>query len=415
MQLYQKYKSDSLFRGQVKILVTTWLAYAGFYFCRKAFFVVKSDLAGALSLSVLDLAHLGTGYFAAYMFGQFASAMLGPLLGARLLLLVGMLLSIVCNIVFGFANSFWLVLLFLIINGFAQGTGWPSCIGSLAFWFKREQRGKILGLWSTCYQLGPVLAGFFIAYLWGAYGWRWSFLGVSLVFLSIWFIVLFYYPQKGGLSEDDSEVVSLNEKVKMKNNITFIVITMGLVYFCLKFIRYAFISWLPFFLIENYKLAGDKAGYLSTIFDGFGFAGVILAGYLSDKIFKGKRAMVSLIMIILMFIGFIYIYQSPTGDLLLFTIFLASTGFMLYGPDSLISGTGAIDATSQKSALKAAGIINGIGSIGALVQEHSIAWLYEAHHGELKPILLLMGCMAFAGVLLSSGLFILSKKGYTKL
>ena len=415
MQIYVRYKNDSLFRGQVKIFLTTWLAYAGFYFCRKAFFVVKSDLAEALSFSTLDLAHLGTAYLASYMVGQFASAMLGALLGPRLLLLTGMLLSIVCNVIFGISNGFWVVLLFLIINGFAQGTGWPGCIGSLAFWFKREQRGRVLGFWSTCYQLGSVLASLLAAYLLGAYGWRWSFFGASLLFLFVWFIVIIFYPERNILAEKEGEAVSSEQKGKKNYMYMPVIICMGLIYFCLKFIRYAFLSWSPFFLKENYKLASDEAGYFSTLFDAFGFIGVITAGYISDKLFKGKRALVAFGMIAFMFMGFILIYQSSSGELFIFIMFLALTGFMLYGPDSLISGTGAIDATSKESALMAAGIINGIGSIGALIQEHTIAWLYESNAGQLKPILLVMGCVAFIGVILSGGLYVLSKKGYSKL
>ena len=49
---------------------------------------------------------------------------------------------------FGAANGFWTLLLFLALNGLAQGTGWPGCIGSLAFWFKRRQRGSVLGVWA---------------------------------------------------------------------------------------------------------------------------------------------------------------------------------------------------------------------------------------------------------------------------
>jgi len=42
-------------------------------------------------------------------------------------------------------------------------------------------------------------------------------------------------------------------------------------------------------------------------------------------------------------------------------------GFLLYIPDSLISGTAAIDFGTKKGASTAAGLINGCGSIGAIV------------------------------------------------
>ena len=38
---------------RVRVLTSTWLAYAGFYFCRKAFYVVKSDVGESLGLVVI--------------------------------------------------------------------------------------------------------------------------------------------------------------------------------------------------------------------------------------------------------------------------------------------------------------------------------------------------------------------------
>src|SRR5450759_5028313 len=122
---------------QIRIFTATWLAYAGYYFCRKPFYVVKADMSGALGLSTIQLGHLGTVYLAAYAAGQFSSAYFGRKLGPKLLLILGMGISAACNFVFGAANGFWTLMLFLAINGLAQGTGWPGCIGSLAFMFRR--------------------------------------------------------------------------------------------------------------------------------------------------------------------------------------------------------------------------------------------------------------------------------------
>ena len=141
-------KETGSFRSwQVKILTATWLSYAGYYFCRKAFYVVKSALSDSLALNAIDLAQLGTAYLVFYMVGQYSSAFFGRKLGPKRLLLVGMGISIVCNVIFGISNSFWTIALFLALNGLAQGTGWPGCIGSLAYWFKRKQRGSVLGVW----------------------------------------------------------------------------------------------------------------------------------------------------------------------------------------------------------------------------------------------------------------------------
>jgi sugar phosphate permease len=190
---------------------------------------------------------------------------------------------------------------------------------------------------------------------------------------------------------------------------------MGFIYFCIKFLRYALWSWTPYFLNRNYQLAGDEAGYLSTVFDLAGFAGVIFAGFASDKIFKGRRAFLSFIMLSVMAMSFFLMYVKGAESLLYFTVSMGIAGFMLYGPDSLISGVGAIDVTSKRGALAAAGIINGTGSIGPIFQEQLIGWLYERYNHELVPVFILLVLVAIGGAALTFFLWFKSRQGKVNL
>lgn len=424
-------KKSSLRTWQVKIFSATWLAYVGYYFARKAFYVVKSPLADSLGFTAFDLAHLGTAYLVFYMVGQYSSAFFGRKLGPKLLLLVGMGISLICNFAFGISNSFWTIFLFLSINGLAQGTGWPGCIGSLAYWFTRNKRGTILGFWATCYQVGSVVATSFAAYMLGEFGWRWSFFGASIVLLIIWTIVLYLHPNRPenvGLApiEEENDCEPCNstttetkeddpDKLGWSKDVWSTVITMGLIYFTIKFLRYALWSWVPFFLNKNFEMEVSNAGYLSTVFDMAGFAGVLFAGYASDKIFKGKRSLLSAIMLSLMALAFILMYAKGATSLMFFTISMGLAGFMLYGPDSLISGVGAIDVGTKRGALVAAGIINGTGSIGPIFQEEIIGWLYTKYDQSIVPVLILLLSMAVISAMLTFYLWWKSKQGKANL
>ncbi|MGD0778393.1 MAG: MFS transporter [Candidatus Solibacter sp.] len=393
---------------QIRIFSATWLAYAGYYFCRKPFYVVKADMAGALGLSTIQLGHLGTVYLAAYAAGQFSSAYFGRKLGPKLLLIVGMGISAACNLVFGAANGFWTLMLFLAINGLAQGTGWPGCIGSLAYWFRREQRGSILGVWSTCYQLGSLVSTSFAAYMLGRAGWRWSYFGSALVLLAIWAVVLLLHPNRPesvglpplGDEADSTAPTGEAEKIQglgWTKDVIRSVLTMGVIYFTIKFLRYALWSWAPFFLRQNFGLSGDRAGYLSTVFELCGFFGVIASGVASDKLFHGRRAFISFAMLAMMTLSFVLMATLGATSVVFFTVSMGLAGFMLFGPDALLSGVGAIDVGSKRGALAAAGIINGMGSIGPIFQEEIIGWMYKAFGRRLFPILAMLVCMAAAG------------------
>ncbi len=417
-------QNDSLYRPwQVKILLATWLAYAGYYFCRKPFYVTKVSLSGALHLDSFDLAQLGTAYLVAYMVGQFSSAFFGRKLGPKLLLLVGIMISITSTFLFGISNGFWTIMLFMSLNGLAQGTGWPGCIGSLAFWFRRSQRGSVLGLWSTCYQFGPVAATLLASYLLGLAGWRWSFFGGSMVLLAVWFIVLLAHPNRpedAGLEplHDEDELSQKPEpetggvkKLGWDRRVVLTIALMGMIYFCIKFLRYALWSWLPWFLNKNFFISEVEAGYLSTVFDICGFAGVIAAGFLSDRVFRARRAMLSFIMLALMTLSFFILYFAGSTNLAVFTIAIGFAGFMLFGPDSLLSGVGAIDVGSKEGALSAAGIINGMGSIGPIFQEQLVGWMYRRYDHDLLPILVMLVIIAGISAALTLLLWIRSRRG----
>ena len=411
---------------QIRIFTATWLAYAGYYFCRKPFYVVKADMSGALGLSTIQLGHLGTVYLAAYAAGQFSSAYFGRKLGPKLLLILGMGISAACNFVFGAANGFWTLMLFLAINGLAQGTGWPGCIGSLAFWFRREQRGSILGFWSTCYQLGSLISTSFAAYMLGRAGWRWSYFGSALVLLVIWAVVLLLHPNRPesvGLPplSDEAESTAPNgeaEKVQglgWTADVIRSILTMGVIYFTIKFLRYALWSWAPFFLRQNFGLSGDRAGYLSTIFELCGFFGVIASGVASDKLFHGRRAFIVFAMLAMMTLSFVLMATLGATSVVFFTVSMGLAGFMLFGPDALLSGVGAIDVGSKRGALAAAGIINGMGSIGPIFQEEIIGWMYKAFGHRLFPILAMLVCMAAAGAFVAFLLWQWERRGKVNL
>ena len=62
---------------------------------------------------------------------------------------------------------------------------------------------------------------------------------------------------------------------------------------------------------------------------------------------------------------------------LLFLLLLGLIGFMAMGPDSLLAGAAAMDVGSRRQAAVAAGVINGLGSIGPILQEPAIGWLKQ--------------------------------------
>ena len=404
-------KTQTIRVWRVRILATTWLSYAGFYFCRKNFAIAKSSLLTSLEITKSDLAHVVTAYLVAYMLGQFLTAMLSRRVAIRVLLLSGMGISLGCNIVFGFSYlagpaGYWPLLLFNIVNGFAQSTGWPGNVGVLGNWLGREERGRVMAVWATCYQLGSILAKSFAAFMLAVASAAWSFWGASIIMLGVW--ILFWFFQRD--TPEDAGLPGLVEEVELtvseaeakrhtdgqepwKRQVLLSVVFMGCCYFVFKFLRYALDSWSPLALTELFDLTETHAGFISTVFDWIGFLGVIFAGWASDRFFKGRRYQVIVGMTVGMLLAFMFLAFVGVHSVWMFAIGLSLCGFMLMGPDSLLAGVGAIDVGGRRRAVLAAGLINGLGSIGPIFQEEIIGYLLDTHGYDAVFHLLIGVCV----------------------
>jgi len=407
---------------RARVLTTTWLSYAGFYFCRKNFSIAKSSIIDALQITKSEVAHIMTAYLIAYMLGQFLTGVLGRKYAIRILLLVGMAASVVCNIVFGFAYlsgpaGYWPLVIFMIINGFAQATGWAGNVGILGNWLERKGRGRTMALWATCYQLGSVFAKSFAALMLGVAGAAWSFWGASIILFGVWIVFYLYQrdkPEDVGLDPLVEEItIPVDQKATniaaesssglfagWTHNTVFAVFLMGGCYFSFKFLRYALDSWAPLAGEELFSLDDATAGYVSTAFDWVGFLGVIFSGWISDKVFSGRRYQTVNYMTWGMFGAFIFLATLGMQSALLFGIGLALCGFMLMGPDSLLSGVGAIDVGGKKAAILAAAIINGLGSIGPIFQEEIIGYTIDNYgYNATFNVLIGVSILAITGVM----------------
>jgi len=364
------------------------MGYGGYYLTRKTFTICKTTIANDLGWQLGDTAHIWTAYLVAYMLGMFLNSFIGRRWGPRVLLLGGLGLSLVLNVIFGFANSFPTFLVFMFFNGLVQASGWPGTVGAVAHWLRPAERGAIMGVWSTNYLVGNIIVKSIGGYLLGAYGWRWSFWGCTLLSFAIWWLLFFWQrnrPQDVGLAPiveeqatesravqaSQAERVTLRQYVRLAGNP--LVLAMGASYFCIKFLRYALDSWLPAFLnIQGLDVA--RASYYSSVFDYAGAGGAILAGWALNRWFKGNWAAVCACMATGVIVGYAAVIQFG-GNPIAVAFWFGLVGFMLYGPDTLICGAASVQVAGEVNAVAVAGLVNGMGSIGSVVQEEVIGWL----------------------------------------
>ncbi|HEY3235196.1 MAG TPA: MFS transporter, partial [Polyangiaceae bacterium] len=371
--------TDPLFRrARFEVLVATWFSYAGFYMTRKVFGIIKAPLKARLGVDDLGVSHLWTAFLVTYMIGQFVAAGMGRRFTSRQALLGGMSVSVVANLVMsGWVGvgpkAYYLMIATMAIHGLAQAMGWPHNVAMVANWTHREERGRVMALWGTCYQLGSIFAKAFAAFIFGWLGLAWSFSASSMVLMVVVGVFLFFGhndPQSRGLSplpeeevpQPASQPAEQPPRSRDGTKVFGTIAAMGVIYFAFKFIRYALDSWSAMILQERFALKTSTAGYLSTAFDVVGFIGVVAAGFWSDRL--RSRVKVIFSMTVGLSLATIAMWWIGLSSATAFVVFLGLVGFTAMGPDSLLSGAGAMDVGSRKRALAAAGIINGLGAIG---------------------------------------------------
>jgi OPA family glycerol-3-phosphate transporter-like MFS transporter/OPA family sugar phosphate sensor protein UhpC-like MFS transporter len=128
--------------------------------------------------------------------------------------------------------------------------------------------------------------------------------------------------------------------------------------------------------MKGVKLA--HAGWMVAAFELSGVAGMLISGWMTDRLFGGRGARVCVIFMALAGVSVLLFWKLPSHSVWLSTFLLCLAGFFIYGPQSLI-GTAAANLGTKRAAAAAVGLtglfgyastlVSGVG-VGALAQNY---------------------------------------------
>jgi OPA family sugar phosphate sensor protein UhpC-like MFS transporter len=378
----------------------TWISYASYYFGRKNLSVTKAAIARAFG----DRALYGvdTAYLAAYAVGQYGSGWLGDRIGARRLVGAGMLVAAAACFAFGLSSSGVFFLTISLVNGLAQSTGWPGNVKAMEEWTSPVDRGRAMGLWSTCYQVGGIAATLLATRMLATLGWRFAYFVPAAFIGASGLSVLLFLPRRrrgrvaGQPARSERHSLGVAGLPSKQRSVASsrALWCYGASYFFIKLIRYSLLFWLPYYLHVVLHYSQGSAGYWSTAFEIGGVGGAVGLGWLSDRAAPLSRSTLCAGSLVGLAIALVaYIRVGALHPVWGFFVMMG-VGALLYGPDSLLSGAAAQDLGGKDAAALAAGMINGFGSFGAVLQElmtrtASRLWGWNAVFGVLVASALL--------------------------
>lgn len=361
----------------------------------------------------------------------------------------------------------------LVLNNIFQGSGFPPCARLLTHWIPPHELATKMSVWNTSHSIGASLLAILCGYIMSNMGsdlsadqqvlatirrnlielnptleenamqldvmvhnasmnvgaWKWCFwipAAIALLGVIGLVVALRDTPKSVGLPEmegthtkveDNSSSAEYRAFLREKVFRNPVIWTLAFANFFVYVVRFAVLDWGPKFLQEARGLSLSDAGWSVATFEIFGIIGMLVAGWATDKWFKGRahRTCVFCMLGAAVFMGIFYLLpaSAPMSALI---IVLAMAGFFIYGPQALI-GIAAANQATKSAAATANGVtgifgylsvfVSGLG-VGAMVD-----WINHNHEGQgWDAVFIMMIGMAVIGMLIFLAMWKVKATGY---
>ncbi len=362
------------------------VAYTLYYVCRMTLGVVKQPLIDGGLLTAGQLGIIGSAFYFVYAVGKFVNGFIADYCNIRRFMAVGIGISALVNLLLGLLGllngplGFGSVLLLITfsvlwgVNGWVQSMGSPPGTISLSRWFPLKRRGTMYSIFSSTPQLGKSVSMIMTGFIVAAAGWQWGFLAAAaagVMGLAVSLVFIADTPESEGLPSvqelsgepvqelDREPTRKLQKWVFSHPGIWVIAISTAFLYIT----QHAVSDWGVLFLQKQKAFSLERATQVIGLAEIFGVAGNLVAGWLSDVVFRGNRVrpvVISGVLAVLSLSGFLLL----GGGFGLNMLFVAVFSFSFSVVFCIVAGLMALDFVPRKATGAALGIV-GISSYAA--------------------------------------------------
>lgn len=309
----KKFHNGKMYKWEVLLLL--WMAYLLNQGDRQVFNTVLPAVRDALSLSDTSVGLIATIFNLAFAVAVPIGGWMGDRFSRKWVVTLSVLFFSVATMFTGMATGFiGLVVLRSVATGGGEALFGPSNYSILAQ-YHTDTRARAMSIHQTAYYIGVILAGWLAGLIADNLGWRWSFLffgGAGI----IWGILMIFrldnrppessVPELAGAADNTDTAISdtaVEDGVSAADSLkssrpgfldgfkavfttpTALMLTIG--FSGLIFVITGFMTWVPAYLQEEFGQTQAEAGFNSMFWTyAAAFAGVLLAGTLSDKLAK---------------------------------------------------------------------------------------------------------------------------------
>ena len=423
-------EADARYRAwRWQVFLGIFIGYGGFYIVRKNFSMAipmleplgfgKGELGLVLSMNAI-----------AYGFSKFVMASISDRSNAQRFLPLGLICAAVSMLFmivpvqwFGAEQKNLAILLMAVLNflvGWFNGMGWPPCGRVMTHWFSIKERGTWMSFWNCAHNVGGALVGpmavygalWFGSWFYGADEKMYFLIGtyafpaaVAVLVAIVAYLLIRDTPQSCGLpsieewSGHASKNYSKNEEKALSVRQIFLTVLSNKLLWYIAFanafvymVRYGCLDWAPT-ILKDQGVDLKNAGWAYFAYEIAAIPGTIFCGWLSDKVFQGRRALPTIIFMALVAVVIVIYWQFFSNFTVVISCLIA-IGFLIYGPVMLI-GVQALDLAPKNAAGTAAGLTGFMGYVlGTAVLANVVIGYVAEHAGwDWTFILLLIACV----------------------
>lgn len=401
---------------RVRILYSSIIGYAAYYLVRQNFPIAMTGFMADFGYTKTETGWIATAFSVVYGIGKFVNGYFSDRSNARYFIAAGLFFSGIVNIFVGFAEGIYTLGLLWMLNGCFQSMGWPPCARLMTHWFSPKELGTKWALWASSHQIGGAtilaLAGFLV----DNYTWRWAFWVPSFFAIILSFFLIDRLrdtPEKVGLppvEEYKGDVICQDSAEKGRvsfREIIPIVLSNPRIWWVsfanlfLYIPRMGVFFWAPTFLKEHKGMSLSLAGLQMAGFEVCGLFGGIIAGWLSDRVFDGRRGPVGALFLVGLAGAMALLWMIPRGYPALNAGILGIAGFLVYGPQ-VLAGVATADFSSKRAVGVATGFSGSFAYAGSGIAGVGVGYMADLYGWDGPFILFiissLLGALCFAAV-----------------
>ena len=380
------------------------LLYTSYYMCRYNLPLASGAIGTEFGFNKAQLGTIITTALLAYACGQIVNGLLADRFGGKRAMLIGASGTIVMNVAFGAASFLGLLWLFVVIrgiDGYLQAFGSPGLVKVNAAWFRPTERGGFAGIFGFMINLGrfginnlgaALLAGFtFLGLIQiPPLHWRWLFwipAGIALLVGLCMALIVKDSPEEAGFPSvnPDEETAGRVQakildvfKIIVTNPVVWIV---ACAYACTGAVRQGIDQWFPLFMREVHHVDFRSARFqvLAASIPFVASVGSLLSGFVSDKVFQGRRAPVAAVLYFLETLIILAAAQFDSANSAV--LFLVLISFTANATHSILGTAAAMDIGGARMAGFASGLIDSFQYFGGSLAGYFLGKLLDQSWG----------------------------------